>query len=226
MKGRILIAAMFCTLLAQPAAAQFYDANEPSPADAGANASPMMTDGNLLAQPQDNDGAQAQPQAQTMTPTTQRVTSLQKCIDQLDPDDQAEVRLNAIRPYQECMNRLADKAAKRRHIKVSRERAAEEEEVAETPRNFSRVQERTASGRQQPADETNYGHWSAASAGTAKPAPRRPVADNGPPPDSAEEIENPAAPRKKKTSEKSQGGGISGFFSSIKPDNSKANYNN
>lgn len=223
MTARLFIAAVFCLLLSYPAAAQFYDANEPPPADNGADASPMMTDGNLLAQPQTGDAQQTQ--AQTMTPTTQRVTSLQKCIDQLDPEDQAEVRLNAIRPYQECMSRLADKAAKRRHIKVSRERAAEEDDVAETPRNFSRVQERTAGAKKTADDDANYGHWSAASAETAKPAPRRAVADNGPPPDSAEEIENPAAPRKKKT-EKSGGGGISGFFSSIKPDNSRANYNN
>lgn len=224
MKARLITAAVFCLLLSCPAAAQFYDANEPPPADNGAGASPMMTDGNLLAQPQTGDSAPAQPQ--TMTPTTQRVTSLQKCIDQLDPEDQAEVRLNAIRPYQECMSRLADKAAKRRHIKVSRERAAEEDDVAETPRNFSRVQERTAGAKKTADDDANYGHWSAASAGTARPAPQRTAADSGPPPDSAEEIENPAAPRRKKTAEKSGGGGISGFFSSIKPDNSKANYNN
>lgn len=41
------------------------------------------------------------------------VTSLQKCLDSLDPADASEIRRNFVKPYEECLRRksIADKKA-------------------------------------------------------------------------------------------------------------------
>lgn len=75
---------------------------------------------------------------QTATPDTgmqvRVVTPLKECLDQLPPEDIADIRQNYLKPYQECQRRLADL----RHKKAT---AGEKEPAAAvTPRNFIRVQ--------------------------------------------------------------------------------------
>ena len=66
------------------------------------------------------------------------VTSVQKCLEQLDPADAADIRARFVQPYQECQKRLS---AKLEQKKQADSKAAAETPVPVTPRNFVRVKE-------------------------------------------------------------------------------------
>jgi hypothetical protein len=66
------------------------------------------------------------------------VTSVQKCLDQLDPADAAEIRGKFVQPYQECQRRLTAKLEKKKQEEA---KAATETPVPVTPRNFVRVKQ-------------------------------------------------------------------------------------
>lgn len=83
-------------------------------------------------------------------PQTRVVTSLQKCLDQLEPEEAAIVKSSYNKPYQTCHAMLAAKATKKKKAK----KKLQEEPEAENARNFVRVQDgRTAGGKQDEAAE-------------------------------------------------------------------------
>lgn len=214
-KKIILTVAAFL-LLAAPASAQmgYYSAD-------GAESPPEA------APADDEDAAADQTQSDTGTaadliPQTTSVTSLQKCLDKLSPEDAAEVRLNPIRPYQECLARLSNAAAEKRSLKVTREKE-NKEPVAENARNFSRVTEEDGDSKSEDAAkeaEAESGHWSATPAAKPK-AEREPIEPEGEPgglpEESAGDEDSDAKPARKE--------GFSRFIPEIKPDKSKASFN-
>jgi hypothetical protein len=89
--------------------------------------------------------AEEEPKAQSFV-----VTSLSKCLDQLDPADAAEIRKSFVKPYQECQARLAEKLAQEKQKKAG---DAEDAAVPETPRNYVRVQRpRPAAPAEEPSE--------------------------------------------------------------------------
>lgn len=70
------------------------------------------------------------------------VTPVSACLDQLPPEEAAEVRARYLKPYQECQRRLQIHAIKK--AKAGEEAESKEEKQAESPRNFVRVQKDTA----------------------------------------------------------------------------------
>jgi hypothetical protein len=70
------------------------------------------------------------------------VTPVSGCLDQLPPEEAAEVRARYLKPYQECQRRLQIHAIKR--AKAGKESESEKQTQAESPRNFVRVQKDTA----------------------------------------------------------------------------------
>jgi hypothetical protein len=77
------------------------------------------------------------------------VTSVQKCLDQLDPADAADIRARYVHPYQECQKRLR---LKLEHKKQAEAKAAAETPVAPTPRNFVRVKKAAPEEKQDAQD--------------------------------------------------------------------------
>lgn len=143
-----------------------------------------------------------------VAPKMHQVTSLQKCLDQLSPEDAAEVKLNAIRPYQECIGRLAEKAQTRRSKKLKDKEELAAEPEAENARNYSRIQE--------DGDKSTTGHW------TSK-AYRKPAAESEPPESADEMVEEDRPVKRRKSAEKK---GFFGWSPTIKADNSKRSFNN
>lgn len=143
-----------------------------------------------------------------ISPKMHQVTSLQKCLDQLSPEDAAEVKLNAVRPYQECIGRLAEKAQTRRSKKAKEKEELAAEPEAENARNFSRIEE--------PGEKGTEGHWSSK-------AYRKQAAESAPP-ESAEDMVDDERPAKRRKSAEKKG-----FFSwrpDIKADNAPRKFNN
>jgi hypothetical protein len=66
------------------------------------------------------------------------VTSVQKCLNQLDPVDAAEIKGKFVQPYQECQRRLSAKLERKKQEEA---KAAAATPVAVTPRNFVRVKQ-------------------------------------------------------------------------------------
>lgn len=64
------------------------------------------------------------------------VTSLQKCLAQLDPESALDVQQNYLKPYQECRARLYRKLQERKTASAQKEAVAA---TPETPRNYVRV---------------------------------------------------------------------------------------
>jgi hypothetical protein len=95
-------------------------------------------------------------------PQTRVVTSLQKCLDQLEPEEQAIVKSNYNKPYQTCHSMLAAKAGKK---KKAAKKAAEEPE-AENARNFVRIQDERTAGTAAAEEPEDY-------AGDPEPAPAK-----------------------------------------------------
>jgi hypothetical protein len=191
------LAAALVLFLAMPAGAQtIIDANNP-PEDSTVAASGETMDG---SQDPAADG-------RLIRPTVHRITSLQKCIDQLPPEEAAEVRLNPIRPYQECMSRLSSLAADRKKKKADDAKA---EPIAENARNYSRIQESPTAGEN--GDEPGF--WTA---GKPKPAAPYPVAGEEAPDGLMYDGEE-------KKPARTFGG--KGWMPSITPDNSRATFNN
>lgn len=74
------------------------------------------------------------------------VTSIETCLSQLDPADAAEIRAHYVKPYAECQFRLQEKLSRKEQQKTAKTEAP----VADTPRNYLRVQQPPAPA---PADE-------------------------------------------------------------------------
>lgn len=70
------------------------------------------------------------------------VTPVSGCLDQLPPEEAAEVRTRYLKPYQECHRRLQIHAIKK--AKAVKEGETEKQTQAESPRNFVRVQKDAA----------------------------------------------------------------------------------
>jgi hypothetical protein len=68
---------------------------------------------------------------------TMTVTSLQNCYDQLTPAEVAEVKLNYLKPYAECLARVQAKKEAKQELKQGETRKAL---TPEGPRNYIRVQ--------------------------------------------------------------------------------------
>lgn len=148
-KRRPLLLVLLLSLLAQPAAAQFnyYDVEgakqKPTPqvgADANTAGKPPLPA--VGAAPADdaagdaadgNGGNAADPPIYPAQSSV--VTSLQSCLDQLDPSEAAEIKRSYSDSYAVCQARLADKKSKTKQAKA----AAAAPPPAETPRNFVRV---------------------------------------------------------------------------------------
>jgi len=128
LKYLLLITAL---LAAVPAAAQvqYFSAGKKAPID-----------GAEMQQPAD---AAADPSA-VPPPQTRIVTSLQKCLNQLEPEEQAIVRSNYEKQYQTCNAMLAEKGRKAKSARKKKEAAEAEEPEAENARNYVRVRESTA----------------------------------------------------------------------------------
>lgn len=69
------------------------------------------------------------------------VTSVKSCLDKLPPEEAAEIRLRYSKPYQECQRRLHSQAIQK--AKPVSEEDMQKPAVAESPRNFVRVQKTT-----------------------------------------------------------------------------------
>ncbi|MDE1151391.1 MAG: hypothetical protein PW788_02545 [Micavibrio sp.] len=126
---------------AKPAAPQTDDANGGMPDTASGSASdaPDATSDDANAAPDDGaDGTDNADNSPVILPAQSSVvTSIDTCLNQLDPADAAEIRNSYIKPYQECQSRLAAKLAKKKTAKVTTQKNGLE---AESPRNFVRVQ--------------------------------------------------------------------------------------
>jgi hypothetical protein len=66
------------------------------------------------------------------------VTPVEDCLDQLSPEDAADIRATSITPYEDCNRRLQRQRLEKKSAS-EKKKAAEEE--AETPSNFMRVTE-------------------------------------------------------------------------------------
>lgn len=197
---RFFVIAFFFT--ATPAVAQtVIDMNQPA-----ANENATVLDGETAEGlgGEESEGA-------VIRPTVHRITSLEKCLNQLPPEEAAEVRLNPVRPYQECIARLSNVSADR---KKKKRQDAEEMPVAENARNYSRIQESPVEGE----NGGEPGFW----AKGQKPPRPSPAAyseeDEAPEGLAYDGEEEEQAPRK------TFGG--KGWLPEIKPDNSRAKYNN
>lgn len=89
------------------------------------------------------EGVSPQPGMPTGNETPPRgfvksVTPVTGCLDQLPPEEAAEVRARYLKPYQECHRRLQINALKK--AKAGDVKAEEGDKQAESPRNFVRVQ--------------------------------------------------------------------------------------
>jgi len=120
------VAALWLTALS-PAAAQMHISN---------GQQTTVTEG-LSPQP-------AMPAGNEMPPVgvVKSVTPVSACLDQLPPEEAAEVRARYLKPYQECQRRLQIHAIKR--AKAGDQGDSGEEKKAESPRNFIRVQKDAA----------------------------------------------------------------------------------
>ncbi len=147
----------FFLLLAVPAVAQvqYYSAGQKAPVEG-------QWQGQAPAPTQD------QPEAAdelAPAPQTRVVTSLQKCLDQLEPEEAALIRGSYNKPYQTCHAMLAAKAGKK---KKAKKKLAEVPE-AENARNYVRVQDgRTAGAEASATDESDT-----MDAGDDAPAPKK-----------------------------------------------------
>ncbi|MDF3022796.1 MAG: hypothetical protein K0R10_157 [Alphaproteobacteria bacterium] len=133
---KIILTAAIALLIAAPASAQvqYFSAGKKAPVEG-------QWQGEAPA-PTEEQPAAANELAPA--PQTRIVTSLQKCLDQLEPEEQAIVRANYNKPYQTCNSMVAAKAGKKKKAAAKKKRDEEEPE-AESARNFVRVQdERTA----------------------------------------------------------------------------------
>lgn len=77
------------------------------------------------------------------------VTPVTGCLDQLPPEEAAEVRARYLKPYQECQRRLHSHALKKAKAGAETQEA-EGAKPAESPRNFVRVQKDAAPAKQAP----------------------------------------------------------------------------
>ncbi len=73
------------------------------------------------------------------------VTSVEGCLKKLPPDSAEEIRLHFDKPYQECQQRLRQQEQKQRSAKTGENGQTDGQgaPVAEGPRNFLRVQNKT-----------------------------------------------------------------------------------
>lgn len=151
---KIFLPAALVLLLAPPAAAQvqYFSAGQKAPVEG-------QWQGQAPAPTEEQPAAAAE---MAPAPQTRVVTSLQKCLDQLEPEEQAIVRANYNKPYQTCNSMLAAKAGKK---KKAAKKAAEEPE-AESARNFVRVQDERTAGAAAAEEDEEY-------AADPEPAPRR-----------------------------------------------------
>jgi hypothetical protein len=142
---KIILTAAVALLIAAPAAAQvqYYSAGQKAPVEG-------QWQGQAPAPTEDQPAASDE---LAPAPQTRVVTSLQKCLDQLEPEEAAIVKSSYNKPYQTCHTMLAAKASKKKKAK----KKLQEEPEAENARNFVRVQDgRTAGGKpEEAADESD-----------------------------------------------------------------------
>jgi len=140
------LAVVWIVLAATPAAAQFNYYNvdgakqKPTPqvgADANTAGKPPLP--SVGADPDNTDAegdAGADPNNPPIYPAQSSVvTSLQSCLDQLDPSEAVEIKRNYSDSYAVCQERLAEKKTKTKQSKAAKSAPP----PAETPRNFVRV---------------------------------------------------------------------------------------
>ncbi len=141
---KIFLTAAIALLLATPASAQvqYFSAGKKAPVEG-------QWQGDAPAPTAEQPAASTELMA---APQTRVVTSLQKCLDQLEPEEQAIVRANYNKPYQTCNSMLAAKAGKK---KKAAKKAAEEPE-AENARNFVRVQDGRTAGTAAAEEPAEY----------------------------------------------------------------------
>ncbi len=130
----------FFLLLAAPAVAQvqYYSAGQKAPVEG-------QWQGQAPAPTEDQPAAADE---LAPAPQTRVVTSLEKCLDQLEPEEAALIRGSYNKPYQTCHAMLAAKAGKKKKAK----KKLEEEPEAENARNYVRVQDGRTAGSTAAAD--------------------------------------------------------------------------
>lgn len=75
---------------------------------------------------------------ETYSSGSHTVTSVEECLEQLSPEDAADIRATSIKPYEDCNRRLQ---RQRLEKKETAKRKKAEDEEAETHTNFLRVTE-------------------------------------------------------------------------------------
>ena len=168
-----LLFSALCPVL--PAAAQlnYYnvDQNKKKPvpqespaAAATANPDAGVADGDAAADDSDtsdtSDNADKGPKIYPAQSSV--VTSVDACLDKLDPETAAELRRDYNSSYQECQARLADKVSAKKQVTVQKAKTPD----AENARNFVRVRKPVAEPETTPgvapADAT--GTWASTKA--------------------------------------------------------------
>lgn len=123
MKKTTVMIAVLCLAVLSPAAAQMHISNgQKTTTTQGLFDAPVMPSGN-------------EPPPQGFVKS---VTPVNACLEQLPPEEAAEVRARYLKPYQECQRRLQIHAIKRAKAGAKDDEHAPEQ--AESPRNFVRVQ--------------------------------------------------------------------------------------
>ena len=110
-------------------------ATEPTP-DAPADTSAGTSAGAGDDAGEDGEADDSAQEVQILPAHSAVVTSIDTCLDQLDPDDAAEVRSNVLTPYRDCQDRLSNKKAAKKTAKAGKRKNPPE---AENARNFVRV---------------------------------------------------------------------------------------
>lgn len=88
--------------------------------------------------------ADAQAQPETPVSGSHVVTSVSKCYEELGPDESAEIKRNSLTPYADCQKRLRERSLEKK--------AAKQDPVAETPRNYKRVSDESEDAQAEEAD--------------------------------------------------------------------------
>jgi hypothetical protein len=156
---KILLTAAIALLIAAPALAQvqYYSAGQKAPVEG-------QWQGQAPAPTEDQPAASDE---LAPAPQTRVVTSLQKCLDQLEPEEAAIVKSSYNKPYQTCHAMLAAKATK----KTKAKKKLQEEPEAETARNYVRVQDGRTAGAKQ--EEVSDDEEDVAYAPEDDPAPKK-----------------------------------------------------
>lgn len=83
------------------------------------------------------------------------VTPVEECLEQLSPEDAADIRATSIKPYEDCNRRLQRQRLEKKE--AAKKKKAKDEE-AETPSNFLRVTEDGDEAEEKPRQKKKSGN--------------------------------------------------------------------